>query len=71
MDDSLKKIISEGLSGLFRAFKDDSSNKDAIGIDVGSSSIKVVQLKRKMVNAFYRHTAYWLLVLMPIPMSEQ
>ncbi len=47
MDDSLKKIISEGLSGLFRAFKDDSSNKDAIGIDVGSSSIKVVQLKKK------------------------
>jgi len=47
MDNSLKKIISEGLAGLTRSFKSDDVKKDALGIDIGSSSIKVVQLKKK------------------------
>lgn len=46
MNDSFKKIISEGLSGLARAFKGDKTKETALGIDVGSSSIKVVQLKK-------------------------
>lgn len=47
MDESFKKIIKEGLSGLLRSFKDDSSKKQAIGIDIGSSYVKIVQLKKK------------------------
>jgi len=51
MDNSIKKIISEGLSNLSNAFKADKSNKEALGIDIGSSSIKVVQLKKKSGKA--------------------
>lgn len=47
MDNSLKKIISEGLIGLSNAFKSNKLGNDALGIDIGSSSIKVVQLKKK------------------------
>lgn len=47
MDKSLKKIISEGLSSLSNAFHSSKSENDALGIDIGSSSIKVVQLKKK------------------------
>jgi type IV pilus assembly protein PilM len=47
MDNSFKKIISEGLASLSSVFGSDKSNKDALGIDIGSSSIKVVQLKKK------------------------
>jgi len=47
MDESLKKIIKEGLSNLANAFKSDNTKKQAIGVDIGSSSIKVVQLKKK------------------------
>lgn len=47
MDNSFKKIISEGLTSLSSAFGSDKSNKEALGIDIGSSSIKVVQLKKK------------------------
>lgn len=48
MDNSLKKIFSEGLASLSSALKNsDKSNKEALGIDIGSSSIKVVQLKKK------------------------
>lgn len=47
MDKSLKKIISEGLSGLTRAFKSNRAKDDALGVDIGSSSIKIVQLKKK------------------------
>ena len=47
MDNSFKKIISEGLASLSNAFKSDKLNSDALGIDIGSSSIKVVQLKKK------------------------
>ena len=47
MDNSLKKIISEGLSSLSNVFSSDKSNKEALGIDIGSSAIKVVQLKKK------------------------
>lgn len=47
MDNSLKKIISEGLTSLSSAFHSDKSNKEILGIDIGSSAIKVVQLKKK------------------------
>lgn len=47
MDNSLKKIISEGLTSLSNAFKAEKMSNDALGVDIGSSSIKVVQLKKK------------------------
>jgi hypothetical protein len=47
MDDSLKKTITEGLSSLSSIFSSDKSNKESLGIDIGSSAIKVVQLKKK------------------------
>ncbi len=47
MDKDLKKIISEGLSSLSKAFSSSKSNDVALGVDIGSSSIKVVQLKKK------------------------
>ena len=47
MDNSLKKIISDGLASLSNAFSSNKANNDALGIDIGSSSIKVVQLKKK------------------------
>lgn len=47
IDSSLKKIISEKLADLTSSFKSGKSNNQAIGIDIGSSSIKVVQLKKK------------------------
>lgn len=47
MDDSLKKIISEGVASLSNIFKSSKSSDSALGIDIGSSSIKVVQLKKK------------------------
>ena len=47
MDNSLKKIISEGLNSLSNIFHSNKSGNDALGVDIGSSSIKVVQLKKK------------------------
>ncbi|MFA6251146.1 MAG: type IV pilus assembly protein PilM [Candidatus Paceibacterota bacterium] len=47
MDNSLKKIISEGFASLSNVFNSDKSNKEILGIDIGSSAIKVVQLKKK------------------------
>ena len=47
MENSFKKIISEGLTGLSAMFRSDKSSQSALGIDVGSSAIKVVQLKKK------------------------
>lgn len=47
MDNSLKKIITEGLRSLTNIINSDKSNKSALGVDIGSSSIKVVQLKKK------------------------
>ncbi|MCE9517904.1 type IV pilus assembly protein PilM [Candidatus Nomurabacteria bacterium] len=47
MDNSLKKIISSGFSSLTSAFGSDNSSQSALGIDIGSSAIKVVQLKKK------------------------
>lgn len=47
MDNSLKKIFSEGLSNLSNVFSQDKSKDEALGIDIGSSAIKVVQLKKK------------------------
>src|ERR1035437_4264411 len=47
MDNSLKKIISQGLTSLSSIFSSKNSGNDALGVDIGSSSIKVVQLKKK------------------------
>jgi type IV pilus assembly protein PilM len=47
MDNSLKKIISEGLNNLSNIFSSKKSEDEALGIDIGSSAIKVVQLKKK------------------------
>lgn len=47
MDNSFKKIISEGLKGLSGVFASNKKSDEALGIDIGSSSIKVVQLKKK------------------------
>jgi len=47
VDDSLKKIISEKLPDLLNVFKSNKANNEALGIDIGSSAIKVVQLKKK------------------------
>src|ERR1035437_5480881 len=47
MDNSLKKIISQGLTSLSSVFSSKNSGNDALGVDIGSSSIKVVQLKKK------------------------
>lgn len=56
MDNSLKKIISEGLSGLSNIFNSDDKNESALGIDIGSSAIKVVQLKKKMDERYLKPT---------------
>ncbi len=47
MDTSLKKIISSGLANLSGIFNSDKTSKSVIGIDIGTSAIKVVQLKKK------------------------
>lgn len=47
MDNSFKKIISEGWSELSNIFNSNKNSESSLGIDIGSSSIKVVQLKKK------------------------
>ena len=47
MDNSIKKIITDGFSSISNIFSFDKSSKEALGIDIGSSAIKVVQLKKK------------------------
>ncbi|MEI7688585.1 MAG: type IV pilus assembly protein PilM [Candidatus Nomurabacteria bacterium] len=47
MDKSLKNVISSGLASLSEIFSSDKSTKSVLGIDIGSSAIKVVQLKKK------------------------
>jgi type IV pilus assembly protein PilM len=47
MDDSLKKIIKDGLASLSKVFNSDGKSDSALGIDIGSSAIKIVQLKKK------------------------
>jgi type IV pilus assembly protein PilM len=47
MDNSLKKIISSGMESLSKIFKRNESSSTALGIDIGTSAIKVVQLKKK------------------------
>ena len=47
MDNSLKSIISSGMASLASIFSNDNSTKSVIGVDIGSSTIKVVQLKKK------------------------
>lgn len=51
MDNSFKKIISEGITSLSSIFSSDKSNKEVLGIDIGSSAIKIVQLKKKSGKA--------------------
>ncbi|MFA7000235.1 MAG: type IV pilus assembly protein PilM [Candidatus Paceibacterota bacterium] len=47
MDNSLKNIISSGVASLSQIFSSDKSTKSVLGIDIGSSAIKIVQLKKK------------------------
>ena len=47
MDNSFKKIISEGLASLSSIFSSNKYNNEALGVDIGSSAIKVVQIKKK------------------------
>ncbi len=46
-DNSFKKILSDGLASLSNIFGVDKSSKESLGIDIGSSAIKVVQLKKE------------------------
>lgn len=46
MDNSLKNVISSGISSLSEMFKFDKGSKSVLGVDIGSSAIKVVQLKK-------------------------
>jgi type IV pilus assembly protein PilM len=68
MDNSFKKIISDGLASLSSVFKSDKSNKEALGIDIGSSAIKVVQLKKKNGKAILE--TYGVLSLGPYSKTE-
>lgn len=47
MNDSLKKIIFDGLKGVSNIFHQDIDSLGSLGIDIGSSAIKIVQLKKK------------------------
>ncbi|MEK7586005.1 MAG: type IV pilus assembly protein PilM [Patescibacteria group bacterium] len=68
MDNSLKKIISSGLESLSKIFTSNKSSSNALGIDIGSSSIKVVQLKKKGGKAILE--TYGALSLGPYGKSE-
>ena len=47
MDNSLKNVISQGLASFSNIFSVDKSASSFLGIDIGSSAIKVVQIKKK------------------------
>lgn len=47
MDSSIKKIINSGLASLSNIFASNKSSESALGIDIGTSAIKIVQLKKK------------------------
>lgn len=68
MDNSFKKVISDGLTSLTDIFKSEKSNKEALGIDIGTSSIKVVQLKKKSGKAVLE--TYGILALGPYANTE-
>lgn len=44
---SLNKIFKEGFASISKAIHSDGKSDSALGIDIGSSAIKVVQLKKK------------------------
>ncbi len=68
MENSLKKIISDGINSLTKIFSSETSNKEALGIDIGSSAIKVVQLKKKNGKAVLE--TYGILSLGPYGNTE-
>ena len=47
MDNSLKGIISSGMASLKEMFSSEKVSSSILGVDIGSSAIKVVQLKKK------------------------
>jgi len=47
MDNSLKKILSDGFKNLSSILHSSNGTSSALGIDIGSSAIKIVQLKKK------------------------
>ena len=68
MDNSLKKIITDGLASLSNMFKSDKLGGNVLGVDIGSSSIKVVQLKKKNDKAMLE--TYGVLSLGPYGNSD-
>ncbi len=68
MDNSFKKIISEGFGKLLNIFNSDNNTESALGIDIGSSSIKVVQIKKKNGKAILE--TYGALALGPYAKSD-
>ncbi len=67
-ENSFKKIISDGLASISNIFGSDKSNKESLGIDIGSSAIKVVQLKKENGKAVLE--TYGVLSLGPYGDSE-
>lgn len=47
MENSLKNIISTGIANISQIFSSDKSVQSFFGVDIGSSAIKIVQLKKK------------------------
>ncbi len=47
MDNSLKNVFASGLASLSNIFTSEKKDTSVLGIDIGSSAIKVVQLKKK------------------------
>jgi len=68
MDNSFNKIFSEGLAALSGVFNRDKSSDESLGVDIGSSAIKVVQLKKKNGKAVLE--TYGVLSLGPYGQSE-
>ena len=51
MDNSLKKILSSGFASISNIFHPDSTSISVLGVDIGSSAVKIVQLKTKSGKA--------------------
>lgn len=68
MDNSFKKLLEEGLHSISKAFASKQKSDEAVGIDIGSSSIKVVQLKKRNGKAVLE--TYGVLSLGPYAKQE-
>jgi type IV pilus assembly protein PilM len=68
MDNSFSKLLKEGLNTISKAFASKKKSDEAVGIDIGSSSIKVVQLKKRNGKAVLE--TYGVLSLGPYAKQE-